>query len=160
MHRTMHASMSCMILLTASAACSPGGSTLSEADRTAIAAAVDSATRAFQDAERARDAEHTIAHLAPDFSMYNDGVRTSYDAVVESIRATMGTFQHFEPQWSDLIVRVLGANAAVVSFTFRDSIVTESGDILRFTGPTTLVWERRGTHWLIVFADADHYPVE
>ncbi len=160
MHRTMNASMSCTILLAASAACSPGGSTLSEADRTAIAIAVDSATRAFQDAERARDAEHTIAHLAPDFSMYNDGVRTSYDAVVESIRATMGTFQHFEPQWSDLVVRVLGPNAAVVSFTFRDSIVTESGDILRFTGPTTLVWERRGTHWLIVFADADHYPVE
>ncbi len=150
----------CTIVLTASAACSSGSSTLSEADRTAIAAAVDSATRAFQAAERARDPERAIAHLAPDFSMYIDGVRTSYDAVVESIRATMGTFRHFEPQWNDLIVRVLGPNAAVVSFTFRDSIVTESGDILRSTGPTTLVWERRGTDWLIVFADADHYPVE
>ncbi len=150
----------CTIVLTASAACASGSSTLSVADRTTIAAAVDSATRAFQAAERARDAERTIAHLAPDFSMYNDGVRTSYDAVVESIRSTMGTFQHFEPQWSDLIVRVLAPNAAVVSFTFRDSIVTESGDILRFTGPTTLVWERRATDWLIVFADADHYPVE
>ncbi len=149
----------CTILLTA-AACSAGSDILSEADRTAIAAAVDSATRAFQAAERARDPERTIAHLAPDFSMYNDGVRTSYDAVVESIRATMGTLQHFEPQWSDLIVRVLGPNAAVVSFTFRDSIVTESGDMLRFTGPTTLVWERHGTDWLIVFADADHYPIE
>ncbi len=149
----------CTILLTAAAACS-SGNTLSDTDRTTIAAAVDSATRAFQAAERAHDPERTIAHLAPDFSMYVDGVRTSYDAVVGSIRATMGTFQHFEPRWSDLIVRVLGPNAAVVSFTFRDSIVTESGDILRSTGPTTLVWERRGTDWLIVFADADHYPVE
>jgi predicted enzyme related to lactoylglutathione lyase len=26
-------------------------------------------------------------------------------------------------------------------------------------GPTTLVWERRGDDWLIVYADADHYPV-
>ncbi len=155
-----HWIVGCTIVLTVSAACSSASGTLSEADRTAIAAEVDSATRAFQAAERARDPERTIAHLAPDFSMYNDGVRTSYDAVVESISATMGTFQHFEPRWSDLIVRVLGPNAAVVSFTFRDSIVTESGDILRFTGPTTLVWERRGTDWLIVFADADPYPVE
>jgi ketosteroid isomerase-like protein len=150
----------CTIFLTVAAACSSGSVTLSDADRTAIAAAVDSATRAFQAAERARDAERTIAHLAPDFSMYNDGVRSSYDAVVRSIRATMGTFQHFEPQWSDLVVRVLAPNAAVVSFTFRDSIVTESGDLLRFTGPTTLVWEQHGTDWLIVFPDADHYPVE
>ncbi len=150
----------CTVLLTAAAACSSGSGTLSDADRTAIATAVDSATRAFQAAERARDPERTIAHLAPDFSMYIDGVRTSYDAVVGSIRATMGTFQHFEPRWSDLIVRVLGPNAAVVSFTFRDSIVTESGDMLRSTGPTTLVWERRGTDWLILLADADHYPVE
>ncbi len=149
----------CTILLTA-AACSSDGGALSDADRTAIGASVDSATRAFQAAERARDAERTIAHLAPDFSMYIDGVRTSYDAVVGSIRATMVTFQHFEPRWTDLVVRVLGPNAAVVSFTFRDSIVTESGEILRSTGPTTLVWERHGTDWLIVFADADHYPIE
>ncbi len=150
----------CTILLTASAACLSDSGTLSDADRTAIAAVVDSATRAFQAAERARDAERMIAHLAPDFSMYVDGVRTSYDAVVEGTRATMGTFQFFEPRWSDLVVRVLARNAAVVSFTFRDSIVTESGDIQRATGPTTLVWERRGTDWLIVFADADHYPVD
>ena len=150
----------CAILLATSADCSSGNGTLSEANRTTIAAAVDSATLAFQAAERARDPERTIAHLAPDFSMYIDGVRTSYDAIVENIRSTMGTLQHFDPQWTDLVVRVLGPNAAVVSFTFRDSIVTESGDLLHFTGPTTLVWERQGTDWLIVFADADHYPVE
>ena len=150
----------CTILLTAAAACSSGNGTLSEADRTAIAAAVDSATRTFQAAERARDPERIIAHLAPDFSMYNDGVRSSYDPVVESIRTSMPTFRHFEPQWTDLVVRVLSPDAAIISFTFRDSIVTESGDMLRFTGPTTLVWERRGTDWLIVFADADHYPIK
>ncbi len=69
-------------------ACSSAGGSLSEAERSAIEASVDSATRAFQAAERARDAERTIA-----------------------------------------------------------------------TGPTTLVWQRRGADWLIIFADADHYPV-
>lgn len=140
-------------------ACAPGTGALSDAERTAVAAAVDSATRAFEAAERAQHADHVIRHLAPDFYMYNDGVRTSYDSVVASIRRTMGTFQHFEPGFADVAVRVLGRDAALVSLTFHDSIVTTAGETLRFTGPTTLVWERRGADWLIIYADADHYPV-
>ena len=145
--------------LVMAAACSSTGESLSEAERGVIEASVDSATRAFQAAERARDAERTIAHLAPAFYMYNDGVRSGYDSVVASIRATMGTFQHFEPEWRDLAVRVLGPDAALVTFVFRDSIVLASGETLQLTGPTTLVWARRGADWLIVYADADHYPV-
>ncbi|NIM49131.1 MAG: DUF4440 domain-containing protein [Gemmatimonadales bacterium] len=144
--------------LVVASACSSGGAALSEAERAAIAAAVNSATHAFEAAERARDAERTIAHLAPDFYMYNDGVRVFYDSVVASIRRTMETFQHFEPGFANVAVRVLGPDAALVSFTFHDSIVTTAGQTLRFTGPTTLVWERRGADWLIVYADADHYP--
>ena len=67
--------------------------------------------------------------------------------------------RHFEPGFADVEVGVLGPNAAFVSFTFNDSIVMASGETLRFTGPTTLVWERRGSDWLIVYADADHYAV-
>ncbi len=145
--------------LAVATACSSAGGSLSETERGAIEASVDSATRAFQAAERARDAERTIAHLAPDFYMYNDGVRSSYDSVVASIRSTFGTFQHFEPRWRDLAVRVLGPDAALVTLIFRDSIVMASGETVRFTGPTTLVWERRGADWLVIFADADHYPV-
>ena len=148
-----------MAWLVVVAACSSAGGSLSEADRSAIEASVDSATRALQTAERARDAERTIAHLAPDFYMYNDGVRSDYDSVVTSIRGTMGTFQHFEPQWRDLEVKVLGPNAALITFVFRDSIVLATGEIVHSTGPTTLVWERRGVDWLIIFADADHYPI-
>ena len=145
--------------LVVATACSSAAGSLSEAERNAIEASVDSATRAFQAAERARDAERTIAHLAPDFYMYNDGVRSDYDSVVTSIRGTMGTFQHFEPQWKNLTVRALGPNAALVTFVFLDSIVMASGETIQMTGPTTLVWERRGLDWLIIFADADHYPV-
>lgn len=132
---------------------------LSGARRQAIATSIDSATRAFEAAERARDPERVLAHLAPEFYMYVDGVRTDYDAVVAGIRSTIGTFAHFEPGFADLEVLVLGRSAGVASFTFRDSIVTETGDLLLATGPTTLVWERRGVDWLITYADADHYPV-
>ena len=145
--------------LVIATACSPAGGLLSEAERSTIEASVDSATRAFQAAERARDANRTIAHLAPDFYMYVDGVRSSYDSVVASIRSTFPTFQHFEPRWHDLTVRALGPDAALATFIFRDSVVLASGEIVQATGPTTLVWERRGADWLVTFADADHYPV-
>lgn len=150
---------SCLTLLLLTTACSSAGGELSDTERNAIATSVDSATRAFEAAERARDPERTIAHLSSDFYMYTDGVRTTYDSVVASIRSTMVSFAHFEPGFAHVAVRVLGPDAALVSLTFHDSIVTTSGETLRFTGPTTLIWERRGSDWLIVYADADHYPV-
>lgn len=147
-----------MVALTA--ACSAGDHRLDEAERNTIARAVDSATLAFEAAERARDAEAIIAHLAADFYMYNDGRRTPYDSVVASIRRSMRTFQHFEPGFRDIEVRVLGRHAALVSLTFHDSIVTNTGDTMRFSGPTTLIWQRRGADWRIIYADADHYAVQ
>ena len=141
------------------AACQPTPTSLSETERLAIVASVDSATRSFEAAERARDAERVIAHLAPEFYMYVDGVRSGYDSVAASIRGTMESFRDFEPGFHDVEVIVLGRDAAVVSMTFRDSITTASGETLQFRGPTTLVWKRHGADWLIVYADADHYAV-
>jgi len=138
--------------------CRPPDQPLTDADRRTITTSVDSATRAFEQAQRARDPERAIGHLAPDFYMYNDGVRSSHDSVVAGIRRTMGTFRHLEPGFANVEVRALGPAAALVSLTFRDSITTASGETRRFRGATTLVWERRGADWLIVYADADHYP--
>lgn len=146
-------------------ACAPAGpgtrtaEGLDDARRAAIAVEVDSATRAFQAAELARDAELAIAHLAPEFAMLLDGTRVGYDSVAASIRRTMPALAGFESEWTDLDVRVLGPDAAVASFRFRDSIVTADGEVMVTRGPTTLVWERRGSGWRIVFADADHYPI-
>lgn len=133
-------------------------SDIDESTRATIAAAVDSATRAFRAAEAAHDAEATVAHLAPDFTMLLDGARVGYDSVAASTRRVLPSVVHFEPDWTDIQVRVLGPNAAVSSFLFRDSLVLEGGEVVMARGPTTLVWERRGPDWLIVFADADHYP--
>lgn len=143
-----------LFCLLSAAACAGGSD---HARREAVVASVDSAARSFEAAQRARDAVRTIAHLAPDFYMYNDGVRVGYDSVAASIRRTMGGLRHLEPGFENLEVRPLGPEAALVSLTFHDSIVTDSGKTLTFRGPTTLVWERRGRDWLIVYADADHY---
>ena len=141
-------------------ACGGAGAPLTDAERQAIAASVDSATRAFEAAQRALDAERVVSHLAPDFYMYTDGRRVVYDSTVAQIRQTIPTLQHLEPGFADIEVIVLGRDGAVVSFTFRDSIVDASGTTFGFRGPTTLVWERRGTDWLIKYADADHYVKE
>ncbi len=158
MHRITRTALTLGVCAALGSACAPTPE-LTDADRLVIAAAVDSATRSFQRAERARNAEQTVAHLAPDFYIYIDGVRTSYDDVAAMIRQSMPLLATFEPTWDDLEIKVLGRNAAVASFVFRDSIVTTTGDMTLTTGPTTLVWERRGQDWLIVYGDADHYPV-
>lgn len=148
------------VAIMAAGACRPEHAVFSEADRTVVAAEVDSATRAFEAAERDRDAERLIAQLAPDFTMLLDGSRVGYDSIATSIRTTLPGMMHFEPGFDDIEVLVLGPDAAMVSFVFNDSIVTPDDQLLMSRGPTTLVWQRLGSDWLVVFADADHYPVE
>lgn len=131
---------------------------LTAAEWQLIAASVDSVTRAFEQAERDRDPERVLTFIAPDFYMYVDGVRADYETTVPGIRG-IASFLHFEPGWENVEVRVLGPEAALVSFAFRDSIITESGELLLARGATTLIWERRDGEWRVVYADADHYPV-
>jgi len=90
--------------------------------------------------------------------MLIDGARVPSDSVVASMRRTLPTLATFNTTWRDLRVRPLGPEAALVTFVFHDTVVTAAGDTAYVGGPTTLVWERRGTDWLLVLADADHYP--
>ncbi len=146
--------------LLALAACQTSAEgSLTDTERHAIAATVDSVMGAFEEAERNRDPERLIAFLAGDFYMYADGVRSGYDSVAASMRRNLGTMQHFEPGFDNVEVRVLSRDAALVSLTFRDSVITGAGDLLQFQGPTTLIWQRLEDQWRIVYADADHYPV-
>lgn len=155
LHRTLFVAA---LLVTACQRLAPEP-VLTAADEQLIVATVDSLTRAFEQAERDRQPGRVLSFLAPDFYMYADGVRANYGEVVTGIHE-ISTFQHFEPGWEQLEVRALGPDAGMVSFTFRDSIVTGSGDVLLARGATTLVWERRNGEWRVVYADADHYPIE
>lgn len=71
----------------------------------------------------------------------------------------MAGLQLFRTEWTDLQVIPLAADVAVASFRFRDSILTNEGELIHSRGPTTFVWERRDGEWRLRFADADHYPV-
>lgn len=146
-------------LLTLAACQTAAEAPLTAAERHTITQVIDSLMGAFEEAERAQDAERLIAFLAGDFYMYVDGARSGYDSVAASMQRNLGTMQHFEPGFANVEVRVLARDAALVSLTFRDSIITASGDLLQSQGPTTLIWQQREGQWRIVYADADHYPV-
>ena len=138
--------------------CLPSETELTQSERNTIAASVDSATGAFRTAQMAQEAERAIAHLAPDFYMYVDGSRMSYDSVVSGIRNTLPAFRSFDTQYDAVEVTVLSRTSALVSFTFRDVMTTASGETLRARGSTALLWRRRGDDWRIAYAHADHLP--
>lgn len=149
-----------MALIMPVAGCMPAPTELTEAERAAVIRAVDSALTAFEGAQRARDAEGAVALMAPEFHMYSDGSRQDYDAVARSIRESFGTFRHVDPGFRDVEIRPLSRTSALASFRFRDSLVTADGATLRFSGATTLLWERRDGRWLMTYGHADHRPVE
>ena len=130
-----------------------------EHERREVAAAVDSAVREFESAQRARSAERAIALLAPDFVMYTDGVKQGRDSIAASIRQSFATLQHLEPGFTDIEVRPMSERSALAWFRFRDSVVAADGATMRFTGATTLLWELRGGQWQMTYGHADHRPV-
>ncbi len=144
----------CSVIATG---CQPTGRPLSADEHAEVVFSADSATRAFLDAELARDVERVISHLAPEFYMYVDGTRSDFDSVTAQIRRTFPTLTSFQAEFLDIEVIVLGRNGALVSTRFRDVITDTSGTTTRMRGATNFAWQRRGADWLMVYADADHY---
>jgi hypothetical protein len=124
------------------------------------AAEVTSAVSAFHAADTARSAEAVIGLLWPEFSIMADGHRQAYDEVVAGSRQFMATLELFHTEWTDLRVTPLTRDHAIASFQFRDSLRLTDGTLIRARGPTTFIWQRRNDEWRVLFADADHYPVE
>ena len=108
---------------------------------------IEGATRARLVAEPCGEVRFTLSVCALDCK-----------GVLAVIRATLPGLAVFDARWSDVETRALSPTSAVTSFLFRDSIVTLEGETTVMRGPSTLVWEKRGDDWLIVYVDADHYP--
>jgi len=123
-----------------------------------MSAEVEEKVWAFHAADTAKTVEGVIALLWPDFSMLVDGNRVSYDKAVGGSRQFMASLELFATEWTDL--RITPTDAAVASFQFRDSIITSAGELIQNRGPTSFVWQRRDGEWRLLFADADHYPIE
>jgi hypothetical protein len=128
-------------------------------DPAKVVAEVEAATWAFHAADTALDAQGVIDLLWPEFHMFGDGVRSTYEDVVSGAPAFMASLDLFHTEWTDLRVTALGPDAAVSSFTFNDSIVAKDGTVTRNAGPNTFVWQKRNGVWKVIYTDADHYPV-
>lgn len=91
--------------------------------------------------------------------MFADGTRLSYAEAAAGAREFMATLALFHTEWTDLRVTPLGRRTAVAGFRFRDSLVARTGVVTRTQGTTSFVWQRRGTEWRVLYADANHRPV-
>ncbi len=116
--------------------------------------------RSFETAERALDAEALISHFAesPDFRVYNDGQRLSYQAMVANIRAGFPKLREIRGGFGDIQVIVLAPDAALATAGFREAITDAEGVTTRVRGAASWLWRRVGGRWKIVYGQADHYP--
>ena len=121
---------------------------------------VEAAVWAFHAADTSRDAEAVIDLLWPECTMLVDGNQYSYDQLSSGARQFMSSLAVFETQWTNLMVIPVAENAAIASFTFRDSIVNKAGELTLSKGPNTFLWQKRSGVWKVLYGDADHYPVE
>jgi len=130
----------------------------SPGDPARVTAEVEAAVWAFHAADTARDAERVINLLWPDYEMLVDGQRLDHTQVSAGSRSFLPSLEVFHTVWTDLRIIPLSRDAAISSFLFRDSIVTQAGGVIESQGPTTFLWIRRGGEWRLRFGDADHYP--
>ncbi len=127
--------------------------------RAQVTASVEAAMRSFEAAERALDPEALVSHFAdlPDFHIYNDGQRLSYQAMAANIRAGFPKLRAIEGGFIDVHVFVLAWDAALATAVFREAITDAGGVTTRVHGAASWLWRRIEGHWRIVYGQADHY---
>ena len=132
---------------------------MDENERHQVTYDVREAMRSFEDAERARDADALFAHFArvPEFHIYSDGARLSYDEMTALIRQTFPTLRSLEGGIVDLHVFALAPDAALTTGTFRETTTEASGKVTRLRGAASWLWRLIDGRWLIVYGQADHY---
>lgn len=136
--------------------------TMNDSEKKAITDAVETRMRSFEAAERALDAEHLIAHFAPgpDFHLYNDGERFSYEAICANLRAGFSSLRSIDGGFEDMHVFVLAPDVALATAQFREVITDQAGGVIRVRGAASWLWRLTDGEWKIVYGHADHYPDE
>jgi ketosteroid isomerase-like protein len=113
-------------------------------------------------AERALDANTLLEHFvsAPDFYMFNDDQRLTYEVMATGVRNTFPTLRAIEGGFSDLHVTVLASDAALVAARFQETVTDRSGHADTQHGAATWLWRNVGGNWRIAYGHVAHYPGE
>jgi ketosteroid isomerase-like protein len=129
-------------------ACSKGVTQMDESHRTQIVQAVEQRMRSFEAAERALDAEKLVGHFAigPDFYIYNDGQRLTYEIMTTAVRNTFPSLRSIEGGFIDLHVMALAPDTALATARFQETMTDGSGSQTIQHGAASWLWRHRVTH--------------
>jgi ketosteroid isomerase-like protein len=133
---------------------------MDERERRRIVQSVEEALRSFESAERALDVNRLIRHFAdvPEFHIFNDGQRLSYDEMTKVLRATFPTLRSIEGGFSDVSVMVLASDAALLTAVFQETVTDGRGNTVSQHGVASWLWRQLDGQWRIVYGHLDHYP--
>jgi hypothetical protein len=92
--------------------------------------------------------------------MLADGNYISYEDVRTGAKQFMASLETFHTVWNQLRIIPLGNQFAISSSLFTDSLVAKDGSVTQSRGPNTFICENRDGQWKVIYADADHYPIE
>lgn len=120
---------------------------------------VEAATWALYDADTSLNPDGVIGLLWPECTMLIDGHQINYQDISKGSKQFMNNLSQFNTEWTNLNIIPLAHDAAVSSFTFKDSIIDKAGNLTYAKGPNTLVWQKRNDEWRILYGDADHYKL-
>jgi ketosteroid isomerase-like protein len=133
-------------------------STLSPAYRTALADTVLVAMNEYFAALRALDGDSAVSYLAPEFWAYNGAEFIGYDSTAAGTRRFVSALQRFEGDWTQREVRVLSADAAIVTGSLWQTYTDTTGHVTSFRGTVVWAWVRRGDRWCAAFVHAAPDP--
>lgn len=151
----------CLLALVG-AGCAEGRSELTPEHAAVIEREVDSAMRAFEAAERSLDVEGMISFFGdvPEFRMYMDTRRITYDALVAQLPAGFEEMAAVEGGFTDIEITALSPHLALASAPFRGTYTDTAGNVVRQRGVATWIWRQLRDDWRIIYGDVDHYPDE
>lgn len=133
---------------------------MDETEKARIVASVRAEMRSFEAAERRRDAEGLLSHFAPgpEFHVYSDGQRLTYEAMAAGVRQAFPGLRSLEGGFHEVQVSVLGPELALVSAGFRETVTDSAGAVTRSRGAVSWLWRRADGRWRIVYGHVDHHP--
>lgn len=133
---------------------------LSDAEKRAIAKTVDSLMHAYLDAVAAKNADAVIAYYAndPEFMAYFDATPMNYETIATTVRGMFGGLRAVKLEPVTVSVTVLGRDAAVAGFPFREAFMDTAGRVTPLRGTASWTWKRSGDQWRIIHGDAVHLP--
>lgn len=141
-------------------ACSKGLTPMDESHHAQVVQAIGQRMRSFEAAERALDAETLVGHFAtgPDFYIYNDGQRLTYEIMTKAVRGTFPTLRSITGGFIDLHVMALAPDVALATARFQETVTDRTGSQTIQHGAVSWLWRQAGGEWRIAYGHVDHYP--